>query len=245
MLLNMKTTLIRADADQLLTGPAPPTPENQIKAREIVVRANETINLLGHWIDSPIQRRHRFVVGIAPPLGARPIDDVQHYPGPVYAFRTVWRASKHLNANTSRVVLASIVIRCLTWLREANSQQFATAEHIAEDVALEAEIAEAMQIGRDEVTHIIASVPYFLSWAGDSDDILPPEDQDEISGKLRFPCGTADDPKGFAGISCLWPLLTTGLSMFATDEHRSFIHGRMKAMSNGMGIKAAESLAKV
>ncbi|KAH8885351.1 hypothetical protein GQ53DRAFT_770222 [Thozetella sp. PMI_491] len=222
LLLNMKTTLVRADADALLT-PGPRTAHKIEQVLDLLRRAKETATELSRWIERVQGRPDLFekaVAGWADEVPEGQIGETSVFPGKMYSFHNFWVAAKHLNTDASRIILAGIIVRITEWIC-APSDHTRTVDYL-----------EAKHIGQEAVNNIVASVPYFLSWAGDP--ITTP----------FFPCGTAERPKGFAGITCLWPLFTTGVSVFATPKQKKYIQGRLNAMSENMGIKPAETLAK-
>ncbi|KXH29733.1 hypothetical protein CSIM01_05499 [Colletotrichum simmondsii] len=91
---------------------------------------------------------------------------------------------------------------------------------------------DANRIGTEQVADIISSTPYFFGWTGDA--LSTP----------YFPCGTSEMPKGLAGVSCMWPLLATGSSRFATRKQRIYVKARLAKIAEEMGIRQADVFSK-
>ncbi|KAG6360400.1 hypothetical protein INS49_011459 [Diaporthe citri] len=215
----MKTTLIRAEADALLT-PGPKTAGKIDKALDLLRRAREIVTELGRWLENCHPTWPKFVSGWAKEVSDDRLDKAATFPGPLYTFPNVWVAGKHLNTNASRILLAGIIVRCVRWI-------CAPSDHTKTD-----DYTDAMRIGYEEVTNVIASVPYFVTWQGDR------------TTTPFFPCGAPTSPKAYSGVTALYPLLCTGLSEFVTPRQKKWLCGRLMGMSEAMGIKQAEVFSK-
>lgn len=238
LLLNMKTTLLRADADRLLDSgsgggsPAVRTPERIEAVMALVRRAQAVLDELGRWVQQQTQGGAKAQpafgkaeAGCAADDAAelRPLEHAVAFPGGrLFRFANVWVAAKHVNTDASRVLLAGIVTRCLAWVSGPGGDATRTTEWRA-----------AAAAGTDAVENVVAAVPYFLAWTGD------------LVTTPLFPCGTPETPKGFAGISCLYPLFATALSPFATPRQKRYLYGRLNWISESMGIKPAGAFASV
>lgn len=220
LVLNMKTTLIRAEADALLTS-APKTADKIGKALDLLRRARELVVELGRWLENCHPTWPRFVSGWVDDVPDDKLERAEAFSGPVYGFPNVWVAGKHLNTNASRIMLSGIMIRCVQWI-------CSPSDHTKTD-----DYADAMRIGREEVANVIAGVPYFVSWSGDS------------TTTPYFPCGAPTSPKAYSAIAAIYPLLCTGLSVFATTRQKRWLCGRLRFMSESMGIRQADLFAQV
>lgn len=220
LVLNMKTTLIRAEADALLTS-GPKTAEKIDKALDLLRRARAIVVELGRWLENCHPTWPRYVSGWAEEVPDNKLDSAAAFGGPLHTYPNVWIAGKHLNTNASRIMLSGIMVRCVKWI-------CAPSDHTRTD-----DYIEAMRIGRDEVTNVIASVPYFVSWSGDA------------ATTPYFPCGAPTAPKAYSAVTALYPLLCTGLSVFATTRQKKWLCGRLRFMSETMGIKQADLFAQV
>lgn len=221
LMLNMKTTLIRAEADRLLTSGGK-TANKIAQALDLLRRAREIVLQLGKWLQNCPATWPRSISGFAddiPPEGS--LETATVFPGPLYTFPNVHIAGKHLNTNASRIMLSGIMVRCVEWI-------CAPSDHTETDY-----YNEAMAIGREEVANVLATVPYFVSWTGDA------------ATTPYFPCGAPDSPRAYSAVTALYPLLCTGLSCFATTEQKRWLCGRLRFISETMGIRQADMFAQV
>lgn len=220
LVLNMKTTLIRAEADRLLTS-GPKTADKVAKALDLLHRAREIVLELGKWLQNCPATYPKSVSGFADEVPDDALETATAFPGLLYTFPNVLIAAKHLNTNASRIMLSGIMVRCIEWI-------CAPSDHTDTD-----DYKEAMAIGREEVANVVATVPYFCSWTGDA------------ATTPYFPCGAPTSPKSYSAITVLYPLLCTGLSCFVTREQRRWLCGRLRFIAETMGIKQADMFAQV
>ncbi|TDZ14217.1 Transcriptional regulatory protein moc3 [Colletotrichum orbiculare MAFF 240422] len=216
LVLNLQTTLIRAEADRLLKGAR--TTDKIDKALKLLQHARKMDDELGLWFDKCPPAWRKVVSGSAADVPDDKIAFVSAYPGPIYDYPNVWAAGKHINTHVSRLLLNQVVVRCIAWVC-APSDHTLTKEYI-----------DANKVGKEQVADIISSTPYFFGWTGDA--LSTP----------YFPCGTSEMPKGLAGISCMWPLLATGSSRFATRHQRIYIKARLAKIAEEMGIRQADQI---
>lgn len=220
LMLNMNTTLIRAEADALLTG-GPKTADKIDKALDLLRRARDIVLELGRWLENCQPTWPKSVSGWAAEVPDDQLCRAAAFPGLVYTFPSVWVAAKHLNTNASRIMLSGIIVKCVQWICSPS------------DCSQIDDYAEAMEIGCQEVSNVMASVPYFVSWMGD------------YTTTPYFPCGAPTSPKAYSAVTALYPLLCTGLSIFATPRQKRWLCSRLSLMSETMGLKQAELFAKV
>ncbi|WQF82563.1 Putative zn(2)Cys(6) fungal-type DNA-binding domain, fungal transcription factor [Colletotrichum destructivum] len=218
LVLNLQTTLIRAEADSLLKGAR--TTDKIDKALTLLQRARSMDDELGEWFNRCPPAWRKVVSGSAAEVPDDKLTLVSAFPGPIYDYPNVWAAGKHINTHVSRLLLNQVVVRCIAWVC-APSDHTLTKEYI-----------DANAIGTEQVADIISSTPYFFGWTGDA--LSTP----------YFPCGTSEMPKGLAGVSCMWPLLATGSSRFATKKQRIYIKARLARIAEEMGIRQADVFSK-
>ncbi|KAF6834661.1 negative acting factor [Colletotrichum plurivorum] len=219
LVLNLQTTLIRAEADGLLKGAR--TTDKIDKALKLLQRARKMDDELGLWFDKCPPAWRKVISGSAADVPEDKICFVSAFPGPIYDYPNVWAAGKHINTHVSRLLLNQVIVRCIAWVC-APSDHTLTKEYI-----------DANKIGTEQVADIISSTPYFFGWTGDA--LSTP----------YFPCGTSEMPKGLAGVSCMWPLLATGSSRFATRKQRIYVKARLAKIAEEMGIRQADVFSKV
>ncbi|EXF80944.1 hypothetical protein CFIO01_03452 [Colletotrichum fioriniae PJ7] len=218
LVLNLQTTLIRGEADSLLKGAR--TTDKIDKALKLLQRARKMDDDLGVWFDKCPPAWRKVISGSAAEVPEDKIGYVSAFPGPIYDYPNVWAAGKHINTHVSRLLLNQVIVRCIAWVC-APSDHTLTKEYI-----------DANRIGTEQVADIISSTPYFFGWTGDA--LSTP----------YFPCGTSEMPKGLAGVSCMWPLLATGSSRFATRKQRIYVKARLAKIAEEMGIRQADVFSK-
>jgi hypothetical protein len=146
------------------------------------------------------------------------------YPGRVDFYDDVYIASVWNLARVSRVILASLTVRCAAWVCAPV------------DYRTTPEYATAARICVDTITDVIASVPYQLGWQ--------PRGYTK-HGMSSFPCGDEHAIKGLAGYFLTWPLGTLRGLDFTTDAQRTWIVGRLNYIANTLGVRYATILAQV
>ncbi|KAK1535247.1 uncharacterized protein CCOS01_03999 [Colletotrichum costaricense] len=218
LVLNLQTTLIRGEADSLLKGAR--TTDKIDKALKLLQRARKMDDDLGVWFDKCPPAWRKVISGSAAEVSEDKIGYVSAFPGTIYDYPNVWAAGKHINTHVSRLLLNQVIVRCIAWVC-APSDHTLTKEYI-----------DANRIGTEQVADIISSTPYFFGWTGDA------------MSTPYFPCGTSEMPKGLAGVSCMWPLLATGSSRFATRKQRIYVKARLAKIAEEMGIRQADVFSK-
>ncbi|TQN73104.1 Transcriptional regulatory protein moc3 [Colletotrichum shisoi] len=170
LVLNLQTTLIRAEADSLLKGAR--TTDKIDKALTLLQRARSMDDELGEWFNRCPPAWRKVVLGSAADVPDDKLALVSAFPGPIYDYPNVWAAGKHINTHVSRLLLNQVAVRCIAWV-------CAPSDH-----TLSKEYIDASAVGTKQVADIISSTPYFFGWTGDA--LSTP----------YFPCGTSEMPKG-------------------------------------------------
>lgn len=160
-----------------------------------------------------------------PPLSHRPV-----FPGRVDVYHDVVAASMLNGVRASRIILASILIRCAAWICSPADYR-ATPEY-----------ATAVRTIRDNIAAIVSSIPFMMS-------TLPPAGAGgSRSGSIvagSFLCGADEQAKMVGGLMASWPLSTVRTCDFTTDAQREWAVGRLNSIANDLGIKYASTLANV
>ncbi|ORY60890.1 uncharacterized protein BCR38DRAFT_48670 [Pseudomassariella vexata] len=149
------------------------------------------------------------------------------FPGRVDLYTDFWIASVWNMARTSRLILASIIVRCAAWV--CSPVDYRTTP----------EYATAARTCVDTITDIVASVPYHLGWHLNKQRIL------QKANLGRFACGHEDSQKGLAGYFLTWPLAVMNNQDYTTDAQRQWVHGRLKYIADELGVKYAHILAQL
>jgi hypothetical protein len=92
------------------------------------------------------------------------------------------------------------------------------------------------------INDMIASIPFHLGWSDGQG-----RGNFRTNGMSRFACGEDYTPAGktLGAYFLVWPLFTINCSDFATDAQRRWVIGRMKYMSEIMGLSQASVLSHV
>ncbi|PHH79404.1 hypothetical protein CDD80_4857 [Ophiocordyceps camponoti-rufipedis] len=149
------------------------------------------------------------------------------YPGRVDAYQDLWISSIWNMMRCSRIVLASIIVRCAAWISAPV------------DYRTTPEYAAAARTCVDTITDIIASIPYQLGWFAKRRHLL---ERAQMSG---FGCGEDDAQKGLGGYFVTWPLACVHGQDYATDSQRAWVQGRLEYIGSHLGVRYAHILTEL
>ncbi|PHH67650.1 hypothetical protein CDD82_1244 [Ophiocordyceps australis] len=149
------------------------------------------------------------------------------YPGRVDAYQDTWILSVWNMMRCSRLLLASIIVRCAAWLSSPV------------DYRTTPEYAAAARTCVDTITDIIASVPWQLGWLSKRQDLL------ERCSLSSFECGQEDAPKGLGGYFLTWPLACIHGQDYLTDSQRTWVQGRLEFIGSRLGVRYAHMLTQL
>ncbi|PNY25432.1 White-opaque regulator 1 [Tolypocladium capitatum] len=149
------------------------------------------------------------------------------YPGRVDAYQDLWVTSVWNMMRCSRIVLASIIVRCAAWISSPV------------DYRTTPEYATAARTCVDTITDIIASVPYQLSWFSKRKDLL------KRANFSTFGCGEEDAQKGLGGYFMTWPLACIHGQDYITDSQRIWVQGRLEYVGSQLGVRYAYMLTQL
>ncbi|KAK3496584.1 hypothetical protein B0T13DRAFT_489154 [Neurospora crassa] len=191
------------------------------------------------------------------------------FPGRVDVYNDVWIASVWNMARVTRLILASITVRCAAWA--CSPVDYRTTPEYAHSARVCAEV----------IGDVLASVPYHLGWHyrtkrrrqqgqgqgqdrsnrnrnwndhddHDDDDEEEEEEEDgeddeqkeeQLSG---FGCGEDDDGiKGLSGYFLTWPLACVMGQDYLTEDQRTWVRGRLRYIGQELGIRYANILAQL
>ncbi|KYK56066.1 Zn-C6 fungal-type DNA-binding domain protein [Drechmeria coniospora] len=224
--LNIGVGELRAEANRLLTS-ASWSDEHVQVVLDMIRRCQAHDLACANWSKTlPDSFRWR-TVGWEDhvPNGNYLVADV--YPGRVDAYPGLWVASVWNMMRCSRIVLASIIVRCVAW----------TSSPV--DYRTTPEYATAARTCVDTITDIVASVPYQLGWFSKRRHLL---DGVKVSS---FACGEEDSPKGLGGYFMTWPLAVIHTQDYTTDSQRTWIRGRFEYIGHQLGVRSANPLTEL
>lgn len=170
------------------------------------------------------------------------LSESEVFPGRIDVYNELWAASIWNMGRTCGLLFSSTIVRCAAWL----------SPHV--DFHTLKEYQEAAQSDRKLVEDMIASVPYLLGWhkRQSRKDFLVNSNKQGFSVRTQssFACGDdgptkAEPGKALGGYFSMWPMFIAAISDFSTDVESRWIHGRLRFISDHMGIRQANYFATV
>lgn len=238
---------LRSDCDKIMnTYDRVHDPYNTSRVLELLARARAGKQAFSTWAQG--RKDHNlwtygpiaFIEKLPPRTN---LLESEVFPGRIDAYNELWIASIWNIGRTTGLLCSSIIVRCAAWL----SPQF--------DFHNLQEYQEATQFDRKLVEDMIASVPFLLGWHkrhSRKDFLVKPDSKDYTSQtRSSFACGddgpipTAEPGKALGGYFSMWPLFVAATSDFLTEAERRWIHGRLRFISDHMGIHQANFFASV
>ncbi|TGO42094.1 hypothetical protein BHYA_0012g00080 [Botrytis hyacinthi] len=213
--LNLQVAELRGDLNRILMS-HPRSPETTELVTEIMHRALGLEQEYQRWEETQTKQTVAWVDNI--PGGDFTKADV--CPGRVDLYPDVFACSAWNFSRVSRIFIAAIVIRCAAW----------TCYPV--DYRTTPEYAQMSRMGQEMICDIIASIPFMFGWHLDAEGRLKPGDP--MSGN------DATGVKALGGAYAIWPLLSVSCSDFTTDSQRLWIKGRLKFISEVMGLNQAK-----
>lgn len=225
--INIKTSELRAEITRLMSTTAR-TPENIELMLALIRRAQSVDQECVKWMRNVPDTWKWKSVAWEDSVPSGDFSRAEVFPGRVDVYRDFYIASVWNMVRVSRLILASVIVRCAAWV--CSPVDYRTTP----------EYATAARTCVDTITDIIASVPYHLGWH------LKPERRHLLEKQLSgFACGEEDSLKGLAGYFLTWPLGCIQGQDYTTDAQRSWIKGRLKYIADELGVKYAHILCQV
>lgn len=227
--LHLKAVDLRAEINDLMTVLVR-TPETQEKVTELMFRAQDLDNLYADFVANVPDEWKYETVAWEDTVSSSNLEQAEVCPGKVDLYSDMFVIAVWNNLRTTRLLLGGMIVRCAAWL--CHPVDYRTTP----------EYACASRVGADMITDICASIPFALGWKmARNGELLG------IGMSGRYACGDNghDSRKGLGGIMAIWPLFSASCSDFATDTQRKWIHGRLKYISEVMGVDQAKTFAHV
>ncbi|KAI8670789.1 Zn(2)-C6 fungal-type domain-containing protein [Fusarium keratoplasticum] len=221
--LNIRTAELRAEVNRLMTTLSR-SPENVELLLDMIRRCQTLDQHHVNWINElPEYFRFKAVAWEDHvPNGNYALAEV--FPGRVDAYQDLWVVSVWNLMRCSRIILASLIVRCAAWV--CSPVDYRTTP----------EYATAARACVDMITDIIASVPYQLGWFSKRKELL------ERANLSAFGCGEEDALKGLPGYFLTWPLTCVQGQDYTTDAQRAWVKGRLQFIGNQLGVRYANIL---
>lgn len=224
--LGIRTGEIRAEVNRLMSQ-LPRNMESVEAMKDLIRQAREVDFDCIRWAETlPDHFRYRTILW-QDEIPDADYSQLEVFPGRVDAYPDLWVASLWGMMRVSRIILASVVIRCAAWV--CSPVDYRTAP----------EYATARRICVENITDIIASVPYQLGWFSTRKHLFQ---QDSLSG---FACGEDDTFKSLSGYFLTWPLACIQGQDYTTDNQRLWARGRLTYIGKHLGVSYALMLTQV
>ena len=224
--LSIRVAELRAEVNRLLVA-LPRTPENVEVMFEMLRTCQNIDQEFTHWSQGLPAAYDWQTVAWEDHVPNGDYTQAEVYPGRVDAYQDLYIASVWNLMRSSRVILASLIVRTVAWICAPL------------DYRTTPEYATAARICVETINDIIASVPYQLGWFANRKHLL---DRANLSG---YGCGDEDALKGLPGYFLTWPLTCIYSQDYASDSQRMWIRGRLEFIGDQLGVRYAHILAKV
>lgn len=223
--INLKTSELRAEITRVMSTVAR-TPESIDLMFAMMRRAQSLDQEIVNWMKSTPASWQPKTTCWEDKVPDGDYSKAHVFPGRVDVYSDFWIASMWNMARTTRLILASVTVRCAAWICSPvdyrTTPEFATASRTAVEV----------------ITDILASVPYHLGWQSKRKDHF----DDNPSG---FACGDDNALKGLAGYFVTWSLSCVMSQDYATDAQRTYCRGRLRFIGGELGVRYAVILSQV
>ncbi|KAH8129971.1 hypothetical protein ACSS6W_003031 [Trichoderma asperelloides] len=225
--LSLRAGEIRAEVNRLMSQ-LPRNMESVEAIRDMIRQAQEVDFECVRWAESlPENFRYRTILW-QDDIPDADYSQLEVFPGRVDAYPDLWVASLWGMMRVSRIILASLVIRCAAWV--CSPVDYRTAP----------EYATARRICVENITDIIASVPYQLGWFSTRKHLF--HQQESL---VAFACGDEDSSKSLAGYFLTWPLACIQGQDYMTDNQRTWAKGRLTYIGRELGVSYALMLTQL
>ncbi|EKJ73984.1 hypothetical protein NXS19_010267 [Fusarium pseudograminearum] len=224
--LNIRTAELRAESNRLMATLSR-SPENIEMLLDIVRRCQTLDQQHAAWANSlPEYFQYKSVAWEDNvPNGNYGLAEV--FPGRIDAYQDLWVVSVWNLMRCSRIILASLIVRCAAWVCAPV------------DYRTTPEYATAARTCVDNITDIISSVPYQLGWFSNRRELL------ERANLSAFGCGEEDALKGLPGYFLTWPLTCVQGQDYTTDAQRAWVKGRLQFIGSHLGVRYAHVLRQL
>lgn len=224
--LNIHTGELRAEVNRLMTT-AVRSPENVDLMLQMLRKCQNLDQECANWSRNLPEYFAWKTVAWEDHVPNGDFTKAEVFPGRVDAYQDLWTASVWNLMRCSRLILASLIVRCAAWICAPvdyrTTPEYATAARTCVNV----------------MTDIIASIPYQLGWFATRRELL---DKANLSS---FACGDEYAPKGLPGYFLTWPLACMAGQDYTSDSQRAWVKGRLMYIANTLGVRYANMLVKV
>jgi len=222
--LNIRVADLRAINDQITTK-IPRTTANYEKVLKLLRKAEQLESEYAEWFK---MLKGAWEVKSVAWIEEQSLDleNSLVHPGKVDSYSEMWMAYHHNIGRSSRLFIWTTILRCVAWLCDPRDYRVAP------------EYTTASRICRRLIEDTVASVPFIFGWNKETNEAMV--------DKSCFACGSSDPAaiKPLWAIFVMWPLFAAAASDFATPSQRIFLRGRLKYISETLGIYQAGVLLR-
>jgi hypothetical protein len=224
--LNITVGELRAEVNRLLAS-LPRSPENIELLVDMIRRCQTVDQECLNWARNLPPDFQFKTVAWEDNVPNGEFSQAEVFPGRVDAYQDLWIASIWNMCRCSRIILASLIVRCAAWI--CSPVDYRTTP----------EYATAARTCVETINDIIASVPYQLGWFATRKGLL------ERAQLSTFGCGDEDALKGLPGYFLTWPLTCVLGQDYTSDSQRAWIKGRLAFIGSHLGVRYAHMLTQV
>lgn len=221
----MQIGKIKALATELLNRP--PTADNIFPLRKIVQKCRSLEEEILEWGKNLPESYSWKTVAWEYRVPRGDYSTAEVYPGRIDLYRNIWAASLLNFARTGRIVVTSVMMRCVAFLTWPN------------DYRTTIEYAAVTKAWSEEMSSIVASVPYLLGWFAKHRELR------KDLNLSAYGCGEDDATKALPGFLLIWPLATLEAHDYTTDAQRAWIRGRLAYIGQHLGVRSATKRIQV
>ncbi|QPG97141.1 hypothetical protein C2857_005846 [Epichloe festucae Fl1] len=217
--LSLQVAKIKAVATELLNRP--PTADNIIPLRKIVQKCRSLEEEILEWAKNLPESYTWKTVAWEYRVPRGDYSTAEVYPGRIDLYQNIWAASLLNFARTGRIVVTSVMMRCVAFLTWPN------------DYRTTIEYAAVTKAWSEEMSSIMASVPYLLGW------FVNHREMRKDLNLSAYGCGEDDATKTLPGFLLIWPLATLEAHDYTTDAQRAWVSGRLAYIGQHLGVRSA------
>ncbi|KUJ18512.1 uncharacterized protein LY89DRAFT_498195 [Mollisia scopiformis] len=221
--LNMRLVDLRA-INNTVTVPGPRTTSKTVKVVELLHKARTLEKEYREWFESLSSSYSAMAWLDSETTTTTNIATSISHPGRIDQYEELYQAYEYNVARSSQILIWTIILRCIAWLREDTDYRIST------------EYRDAARRCRELIQDIVSSIPYCFLWDQDCSTMMP--------DKVRFSCEHVE-MKGVSAVYLMWPLYVAGNSDFATSSQRLFAKGKLAYIAGSVGICQASLILQI
>ena len=220
--LNLETAALHAKANDALAEAAG-NPAETDKIIEVQTMAQDLELKFRDWESSVGPEASFSSVAWVDEIDESQLEHSPSFPGRLDEYEDISIATAWCMIRANRIMLGAGIVRAKAWL------------HPDKDYRITSEYASTALMSKDLIEDIIAAVPIFLAKSPDAmrRNRTPANEEDVMGGKSSL------------ALFIMWPLFIVSISDHTTDQQRKWVLGRLKSISEEVGIHQASLFTQV